>query len=233
MKKDLAAQKVVAQDSRLLSKQIETKDNDLANAQAKINVLNNSLLEAQNENKALQAKLANVRNTPSVVESAQAGKTPGSAVNVKGQVRTVMVGSAEAAQAAQIAQLKEDLYSDLTGLLLRGVESGDEENVYDCIQTGRNGSKCSKNQRTRKPPTHSIAALHFKMAISNDTEIAYDDASVTYTPLLDMNRDRDILQMMPDYLTEEIEFGRSHAAHFYTKVMETLMKKQQVTSDEG
>ena len=52
-----------------------------------------------------------------------------------------MVGSAEAAHAAQVAQLKEDLYSDLTGLILRGVERKDESDIYDCIQTGRNGSK--------------------------------------------------------------------------------------------
>ena len=52
-----------------------------------------------------------------------------------------MVGSAEAAHAAQVAQLKEDLYSDLTGLILRGVERKEESDVYDCIQTGRNGSK--------------------------------------------------------------------------------------------
>ena len=51
------------------------------------------------------------------------------------------MGSAEAAHAAQVAQLKEDLYSDLTGLILRGVEMGSEGDVYDCIQTGRNGSK--------------------------------------------------------------------------------------------
>lgn len=60
-----------------------------------------------------------------------------------GQQRTIMIGSAEAAQAAQVALLKEDLYSDLTGLILRGVERGDEADVYDCIQTGRNGSKFS------------------------------------------------------------------------------------------
>lgn len=52
-----------------------------------------------------------------------------------------MVGSAEAAQAAQVALLKEDLYSDLTGLILRGVERGAESDVYDCLQTGPNGSK--------------------------------------------------------------------------------------------
>ena len=56
-----------------------------------------------------------------------------------------MVGSAEAAHAAQVAQLKEDLYSDLTGLILRGVERGSEADVYDCIQTGRNGSEYPSN----------------------------------------------------------------------------------------
>ena len=61
------------------------------------------------------------------------GKTPAQ--------RTIMVGSAEAAHAAQVALLKEDLYSDLTGLILRGVERTEESDIYDCIQTGRNGSK--------------------------------------------------------------------------------------------
>lgn len=66
-----------------------------------------------------------------------------------GQQRTIMVGSAEAAQAAQVALLKEDLYSDLTGLILRGVERGDEADVYDCIQTGRNGSKFSHLRQSK------------------------------------------------------------------------------------
>ena len=116
-----------------------TKDTDLATANSKLTLLNTSLTETQNENKALQAKLANVRAS-SVIESVHGGKTPGSAIKGKAQARTVMVGSAEAAQAAQVAQLKEDLYSDLTGLILRGVEKGEEDNIYDCIQTGRNGS---------------------------------------------------------------------------------------------
>ncbi len=58
-----------------------------------------------------------------------------------------MMGSAEAAQAAQVALLKEDLYSDLTGLILRGVERGEDSDIYDCIQTGRNGSKCLRLYR--------------------------------------------------------------------------------------
>lgn len=55
---------------------------------------------------------------------------------------------------------------------------------------------------------------------------------MTYTPLLDMNRDREILQLMPDYLTEEITFSRNHAAQFYGRVVDTLMKKQRVMSEE-
>ena len=52
-----------------------------------------------------------------------------------------MIGSAEAAQAAQMAALKEDLYGDLTGLILRNVKKEDNADVYDCLQTGRNGSE--------------------------------------------------------------------------------------------
>jgi hypothetical protein len=52
-----------------------------------------------------------------------------------------MVGSAEAAKEAQLRQMKEELYTDLTGLIVRGVKREEDEDVYDCIQTGRNGSK--------------------------------------------------------------------------------------------
>lgn len=78
----------------------------------------------------------------------------------------------------------------------------------------------------------SVAALHFKLAVVNDADSPYDDADMTYTPLLDANRDRDILQLMPDYLTEEITFSRNHAAQFYGRVVDTLMKKQRVGSEE-
>ena len=66
----------------------------------------------------------------------------------------------------------------------------------------------------------------------NEADSPYDEADMVYTPLLDPNRDRDILQLMPDYLTEEITFSRNHAAQFYGRVVDTLMKKQRVTSEE-
>jgi hypothetical protein len=107
--------------------------------------LNAALLASQNDNKALQTKLAASRSASSTVESMSTsayGRTPGSAVKGRGAApKTIMVGSVEAAKAAQVAQLKEELYSDFTGLIIRAVDRYDEEDVYDCIQTGRNGCK--------------------------------------------------------------------------------------------
>jgi hypothetical protein len=38
------------------------------------------------------------------------------------------------------SQLREELHSDLSGLIFRNVERGKGNIVFDCIQTGRNGS---------------------------------------------------------------------------------------------
>lgn len=143
LRKELATQTAIAQESRSLKRQLAARDAALSKAEKNVVELTTSVSEAQNEIKTLQAKLANSRTASAAVESVNA-RTPGSAMNNKtSQQRTIMMGSAEAAQAAQIALMKEDLYSDLTGLILRGVERGEEADIYDCIQTGRNGSKYS------------------------------------------------------------------------------------------
>lgn len=124
----------------------------MAALHAQISQLNASLTKAKKENKELLAdkktlaaenktlstKLAANRTVAASVESATAPKLPGSAVKAGG-IR--MMGTAEAAQTAQAAQLKEDLYGDLTGLIIMSVARKPEEDVFDCIQTGRNGSK--------------------------------------------------------------------------------------------
>lgn len=143
LKRELATQKALAADASTIQKQMGSHAAELSKARALADDLSAQLTEAQNENKALQAKLANSRSASAVVESLGT-RTPGSTLRARRELqggRTIMVGSAEAAQAAQAAQLKEDLYSDLTGLIMRGVERGAESDIYDCIQTGRNGSK--------------------------------------------------------------------------------------------
>ena len=147
LKKELATHKALNADTTSIQNEIQTRDAELMKSRAQADALAKQLAEAQAENKALAAKLANSRHVSAAVESIDATRTPASGLRGRGQqqghgVKTVMVGSAEAAQAAQMAQLKEDMYSDLTGLIMRGVDVGRESDVYDCIQTGANGSEC-------------------------------------------------------------------------------------------
>ena len=209
LEKELVAQKSLALECQSLQEQIASQEADIVKTQALANQLSTSLSEAQNENKSLQAKLANSRSTPAAVEHCHA-KSTGSASHNNGSARATVAGGAEAAHAAQVPQLKEDLYSDLTGLILRGVERASEADVYDCIQTGRNGT------------------LHFKLAVANETGAdrgSYDDTEFIYTPCLDSNRDRALLELLPDYLTEEITFSRINAEMFYGRVVDTLTTK--------
>jgi hypothetical protein len=138
LKADVAAQTALAKDSTGLKKKLDTQKNEIAALQAQLAKMTISLSEAQSENKTLSAKLAANRTAAASVEST-ASKVPSSAVKASGGIR--MIGSAEAAKVAQAAQLKEDIYSDLTGLIIRSVKRETEEDVFDCIQTGRNGSK--------------------------------------------------------------------------------------------
>ena len=62
----------------------------------------------------------------------------------------------------QLAQLKEDLYSDLTGLILRGVEIGTDSDIFDCIQTGRNGSESTKDDSPVLDMLKNISSFTFQ-----------------------------------------------------------------------
>ena len=77
-----------------------------------------------------------------------------------------------------------------------------------------------------------LVALHFKLAISKETDGGYEDTEFQYTPRLDSNRDRDMIALLPEYLTDEITFSRINAAMFYSRVVETLTKKRPVEIQE-
>ena len=139
--------------------------------QLNVSKLTSSLVESQAENKALLAKLAASRVASSNVEPLSGySRAPASASKSRGQAsRTIMVGSVEAAAAAEIAQLKEDIYSDLTGLILRGVDRRDDADVYDCIQTGRNGSMylALMEGTLLMPSSSSLPPCHHKAKRTN------------------------------------------------------------------
>lgn len=46
-----------------------------------------------------------------------------------------------------------------------------------------------------------------------------------YRPQIHADRDRDLISIMPDYLTEELTFERAVASKFYARVVNTLREK--------
>ena len=140
LKKELEAQAPLVSESRKATKDLQNRDTELSSLKQKNAELTSSMTTAQNEIKALQAKLAASRAASVLAETANT-KAPVSAAKPETKVRTIVSGSAEAIQAAQTAQMKEDLYSDLTGLIIRSAKRTGEGDTFDCLQTGRNGSK--------------------------------------------------------------------------------------------
>ncbi|EOO01420.1 putative chromosome segregation protein [Phaeoacremonium minimum UCRPA7] len=202
LKSEVTAQKELAKEGASFKKQFEASEAKIDNLQARITELTTALSESKNEMKTLSAKLSAARAT----EAANA-KVPGSAMK-NGTGGSRAAASSETVHSTQLAQLKEDLYGDLTGLIVRGVKRDGPEDTFDCIQTGRG--------RT----------LHFKLAIANENSSeGYDDAQFMYMPQLDPKRDEDLIEMLPDYLVEEISFPRLHAAKFYSRVQKALTER--------
>lgn len=212
--------------------QVQTENTKLA---AENKTLSSNLQDLQTEVKSLTVKLSAARSTS--VDGRSNANVPGSAVKTAHQ-RGNSSQSIKGPDPA-IERLKEDLYSDLTGLMIRNVKRLDEEDIYDCIQTGRNGSKFPlpfSSTLSRSSILTSIAALHFHLSISHLPPASttpggsggYDDIEFAYTPLLDEKNDKDLLEILPDYLMEEICFPRSSAAKFYAKVGDCMNRKVEI-----
>lgn len=102
------------------------------------------------------------------------------------------------------AHAKEDLYADLTGLIVQGVKQNGDEDIFDCIQAGRN------------------CTLHFKLGIPSTSTVRYEDSTIRYFPQLQPDRDADVIGRLPEYLRDELGFKRSMVAAFYAKVVRAL-----------
>lgn len=188
------------------------------------------LAASQSEVKALHTKLAAARSTATSLENT--AKAQGNAIKGGTANRANAATNAEAVQAAQTAQLKEELYGDLTGLVILDVKPRLSDHLYDCIQTGVNGSKCATLARRCQSLRYinGFLALHFKLAVPNFSSTNYELAEFQYMPLLDANRDRDLVNILPDFLTVEITFSRQHASKFYTRVIDALTKRRSTSA---
>ena len=71
-------------------------------------------------------------------------------------------------------------------------------------------------------------ALRFHLAVPNPQPVGvpYGDADLEYCPLLDPSNDRTLLELLPDYLTDEILFPQREAQRFYGRINEFIMKSQ-------
>lgn len=184
--------------------------------------LQSSLQTAENEKKALEAKLMAARQQI-------ANSTTSANANKGTEI------PANASDAMKELKMKENLYSDLTGLIIRGVKRKEGEDEYDCIQTGRNGSECLLfSSLIVVNHANTVIALHFHLSIANNSALAnpktpsglsYEEAEFAYEPLLDEGRDRQLLDLLPDYLCEEICFPRNQAVKFYGKILESLSRR--------
>ena len=66
-------------------------------------------------------------------------------------------------------------------------------------------------------------ALHFKLVLEKpDASDNYADVDVTYQPQLDPDRDEEMMEILPDYLIDEITFPRPQASNFYRRVIKSL-----------
>lgn len=138
LKSDLTSQKQLAKEGQKSQQQLEASEAKVDNLQAHVTEITTSLAEARTEIKTLTTKLSAARAAEAAATAqAQVARIPGSAMKPG-----VMRGfDAAQVQATQTAKMRENLYSDLTGLVVTGVKRDGPEDVYDCIQTGRNGSK--------------------------------------------------------------------------------------------
>jgi chromosome segregation ATPase len=135
LKAELAAQKETSKETLRLQKQLDTSESKADTLQTKLTALTTSLAESKSEIKSLNLKLSAARSA----EAAATVKVPGSAM--KGSTVASRLAAANASEATLAAQKKENLYGDLTGLIVRSVKRVGAEDMFDCIQTGRNGSK--------------------------------------------------------------------------------------------
>ncbi|PNP52729.1 hypothetical protein THARTR1_06570 [Trichoderma harzianum] len=192
LKEEVAEQSKSIQRAEKVQVQLGQSETEADALRAQLAEANQSLSQAKSETKTLYTKLAASRQ----IEPNNKGSVPGN--------RAALAEK----ENKQVAQIKEDLYADLTGLIVRDVRRIDKEDVFDCIQTGRNGT------------------LHFKLALENmDSADSYEDVQFAYRPQLDASRDGDLIEALPDYLTEEITFPRNQAPKFYARVIKSLMER--------
>jgi DNA repair exonuclease SbcCD ATPase subunit len=141
LKKDLCDVRKACEPSKVPSAEVTAQIAALQTAQTTLladrDDARNKLLTAQNASKALEAKLLAARQQIAT----QLAENKNLVDAAKNPRHAAPILASNATEAQREARMKENLYADLTGLIVRNVKRLEGEDVYDCIQTGRNGSE--------------------------------------------------------------------------------------------
>lgn len=205
----LNASTKIATENKALKKQLAAKGAEIDDFTKEVSALQKEIYTSQNDIQSLTAKLAVARQAA----TSSAPPVPGSAIKSHPNARELPhVNGHHSTTSSSLpweAVAKEELYGDLTALTVLGVKVfPDQPNlrVYDCIQTGKNGT------------------LHFKL--TTPVMMVDDEDEITFTPHLDPQRDAKILSLLPEYLTEEITFARGNATRFYLKLLGVVLRNE-------
>lgn len=219
LQKDLQKKGELADESKALKQKLAAKDAEIAKLQQKVAELTKSVSTAQKENQVLSAKLTAAQQTKSQV-------VPGSAVKNNGIGRGIIPSGGNQ---DWILAAKEVLYGDLTNLVIMGVKQEAEVKVFECLQTGINGTlHFHLHVRDITAPKKSKAPA----ADGADGDDVEEDEYV-FVPKLDEKRDSVVISLLPEYLHHEITFAREHAARFYHKINTVLMRQPVVAAEEA
>ena len=118
------------------------------------------------------------------------------------QVRALTTKLEARSQPSTFPALKEEIYQDLTGLVISSIHKEGDDSVLNCLQTGRNGT------------------LHYKLHWPKSAH-----EQITYTPLLDDDRDGRLAEVLPDYLREDIMFAQDQASLFAYRLWTAIQRK--------
>lgn len=204
------------------------------------------MAKEKKENQVLQAKL---------IAAQQKIQVPGSAVKTNAMGRGILPaaksgGAGPSGDQAWISHMKEELYGDLTNLMVLSVKMEDGRRLFQCVQTGTSGCKFFPPPAvvSSSNTNQQYAALHFKLSVrdpttnqkkqkapaapSDSAEEGDEQGDFIFIPLLNAERDRSVIAVLPGYLKSEIAFEKEHAMRFYKNLNESLMKTPKEGEEE-
>lgn len=126
---------MLAAESRALKHRLSSKETEITKLHTRVAELTKAVATASKEQQVLQAKLS--------------VQVPGSAVK-PGRGPLVGIGGAAGADQQWVQRVKEELYGDLTNLMIVSVKKESESRLFECLQTGANGG--SMFPPTPSPP---------------------------------------------------------------------------------